>query len=50
VIFDSFKDGNLKVVLQGSCRGCPSASITLKYGIENIIKRIIPEVKNVESK
>jgi len=49
ITFHSFEKGILKVMLQGSCRGCPSASITLKYGIENIIKKIIPEVKSVTS-
>lgn len=42
-----FKDGALKVELQGSCSGCPSSMITLKAGIEGIMKRMVPEVKEV---
>jgi NFU1 iron-sulfur cluster scaffold homolog, mitochondrial len=45
--FRSFEDGKVTVALQGSCSGCPSASITLKMGIENLLKRMIPEVQNV---
>lgn len=43
----SFKDGIVTVVLQGSCSGCPSSTITLKNGIENLLKRMVPEVKEV---
>lgn len=43
----SFKDGIVTVTLQGSCSGCPSSSITLKNGIENLLKRMVPEVKEV---
>lgn len=45
--FKSFKDGIVTVVLRGSCSGCPSSSITLKSGIEGLLKRMIPEVKEV---
>lgn len=45
--FDSFEDGIVKVQLQGSCSGCPSSTVTLKSGIENLLKRMIPEVKEV---
>ncbi len=44
--FDS-NTGILKVNLKGSCSGCPSASLTLKSGIESLMKRFIPEVKEV---
>jgi Fe-S cluster biogenesis protein NfuA len=37
------------VVLKGSCSGCPSSIVTLKQGIENLLKRMIPEVKEVVS-
>jgi Fe-S cluster biogenesis protein NfuA len=47
--YKSFEDGVVKVFLQGSCSGCPSASITLKAGIENLLKSQIPEVKAVEA-
>lgn len=47
--FDSFHKGTVRVILQGSCNGCPSSTITLKAGIENLLKSILPEVKNVEA-
>ncbi len=47
--YKSFNDGVVKVFLQGSCSGCPSATITLKSGIENLLKSQIPEVKSVEA-
>jgi len=49
ISFHSFTDGMLRVVLQGSCSGCPSSTITLKSGIENLFKRMMPEVKEVEA-
>lgn len=49
ITFQSFEDGLLKVNLQGSCSGCPSSTITLKAGIENLMKRMVPEVKSVEA-
>tara|TARA_B100001057_G_scaffold491307_1_gene581268 strand:+ start:1975 stop:2538 length:564 start_codon:yes stop_codon:yes gene_type:complete len=45
--FESFKKGTVKVALQGACSGCPSSMITLKSGIEKLLKRFIPEVKEV---
>jgi len=46
--FHSYEDGVVKVLLQGSCSGCPSSTITLKAGIENLLKRMLPEdVKEV---
>ena len=47
--FQSFEEGVVKVHLQGSCSGCPSSMITLKAGIENLLKSMIPEVKSVEA-
>lgn len=47
--FKSFDDGIVTVVLQGSCSGCPSSTVTLKAGIEGMLKRMIPEVKEVVS-
>ena len=49
ISFHSFTDGLLKVALQGSCSGCPSSTITLKAGIENLFKNMMPEVKQVEA-
>lgn len=45
--FRSFEEGIVKVQLQGSCSGCPSSTVTLKAGIENLLKRMVPEVKEV---
>ena len=47
--FKSFQDGIVTVVLQGSCSGCPSSTVTLKSGIEGMLQRMIPEVKEVVS-
>ncbi|MEZ5039640.1 MAG: NifU family protein [Saprospiraceae bacterium] len=47
--FKSFNEGIVTVVLQGSCSGCPSSTVTLKAGIEGMLKRMIPEVKEVVS-
>ncbi len=49
ITFHSFQDGIVKVVLQGSCSGCPSSTVTLKAGIENLFTRMMPEVKGVEA-
>ncbi|HYC85350.1 MAG TPA: NifU family protein [Chryseosolibacter sp.] len=43
ITYHSFKDGIVKVRLQGSCSGCPSSMVTLKAGIENLFKRMMPE-------
>jgi Fe-S cluster biogenesis protein NfuA len=43
------KDGVVQVRLQGACSGCPMSQMTLKNGIERIIKQEVPEVKSVES-
>ena len=45
--FRSFENGRVNLMLQGSCSGCPSSMITLKAGIEGMMKRMIPEVKEV---
>ncbi len=45
--FRSYKEGTVNLMLQGSCSGCPSSMITLKAGIEGMMKRMIPEVKEV---
>lgn len=47
--FHSFEEGVVRVVLQGSCSGCPSSTITLKAGIENLLKTMLPEVESVEA-
>ena len=45
--FKSYNEGVVNLMLQGSCSGCPSSMITLKAGIEGMMKRMIPEVKEV---
>ena len=45
--FRSYEEGKVNLMLQGSCSGCPSSMITLKAGIEGMMKRMIPEVKEV---
>jgi Fe-S cluster biogenesis protein NfuA len=45
--FKSYKDGKVTLLMRGSCSGCPSSSVTLKGGIENLFKQMVPEVKEV---
>ena len=45
--FKEFKDGIVKVQLQGSCSGCPSSTMTLKQGVQNLLCHYIPDVKEV---
>ena len=47
--FKEFKNGTVKVQLQGSCSGCPSSTMTLKQGVQNLLCHYIPEVKEVEA-
>ena len=47
--FKEFKDGIVKVQLQGSCSGCPSSTMTLKQGVQNLLCHYLPEVKKVEA-
>ena len=47
--FKEFKNGVVKVQLQGSCSGCPSSTMTLKQGVQNLLCHYIPEVKQVEA-
>ena len=45
--FKSYNQGRVSLLLQGSCSGCPSSTITLKAGIEGLLKRMVPEVTEV---
>tara|TARA_B100000700_G_scaffold273992_1_gene318755 strand:+ start:12518 stop:13054 length:537 start_codon:yes stop_codon:yes gene_type:complete len=45
--FKEYKDGKVKVEMQGSCSGCPSSTMTLKRGVENLLKHYIPEITEV---
>ena len=47
--FKEFKDGIVRVELQGACSGCPSAALTLKQGVQNLLCHYIPEVREVEA-
>ena len=47
--FKSFQDGVVKVELQGSCSGCPSSLLTLKQGVQNLLKHYIKEFQSVEA-
>lgn len=47
IAFHSFEDGVVTLKMQGSCSGCPSSQITLKSGIEGLLKRMVPEVMEV---
>ncbi|MGZ3831862.1 MAG: NifU family protein, partial [Mucilaginibacter sp.] len=47
--YKSFEAGVVTVELRGSCSGCPSSTVTLKAGIENLLKRMVPEVTEVVS-
>jgi len=49
IVFHSYVDGVVKVLLQGSCSGCPSSTVTLKAGIQNLLTRMLPEVKEVQA-
>lgn len=49
ISFHSFQEGVVKVELKGACSGCPSSTVTLKSGIENLLKRMVPGVERVEA-
>jgi Fe-S cluster biogenesis protein NfuA len=48
-LVDVTEDGTVKVRLQGACHGCPGAAMTLKMGVERLLKKSIPEIKSVEN-
>ena len=48
-LIDVTADGIVKVRLQGACRGCPGAAMTLKNGVERTLKLNVPEVKGIEN-
>ena len=49
IVFRGFEEGIVYLHMQGACRGCPSASATLKHGIENMLRHYIPEVTEVRA-
>jgi len=48
IVFRGFRDGVVRLHMQGACSGCPSSTATLKYGIENMLRHYVPEVLAVE--
>ncbi|MEJ7777684.1 MAG: NifU family protein [Sphingomicrobium sp.] len=49
IVYRGYKDGTLFLAMQGACSGCPSSAITLKRGIESLIRHYVPEVETVEA-
>lgn len=49
IIYHSFEEGIVRLELHGACSGCPSSTLTLKQGIENMLKHYVPEVQSVEA-
>lgn len=49
IVYKAYRDGRLYLSLHGACQGCPSSEITLKRGIESLIKHYVPEVESVEA-
>ena len=49
IVYRGYKDGTLYLAMQGACSGCPSSAITLKRGIEGLIKHYVPEVEAIEA-
>ena len=48
IVFRGYRDGVVRLHMQGACSGCPSSSATLKHGIENMLRHYVPEVHSVE--
>ena len=49
IIYKGYKDGRLYLSMHGACSGCPSSTVTLKRGIESLIRHYVPEVESVEA-
>jgi Fe-S cluster biogenesis protein NfuA len=49
IIYKGYRDGRLYLAMQGACSGCPSSTVTLKHGIESLIRHYVPEVETVEA-
>ena len=48
IVFRGYREGVVRLHMQGACSGCPSSSATLKHGIENMLRHYVPEVTSVE--
>ncbi len=49
IVFESYENGIVKLQLKGACSGCPSSMVTLKAGIEALLKRMMPQIEGVEA-
>lgn len=49
IVYRGYKDGTLYLGMQGACSGCPSSVVTLKRGVESLIKHYVPEVETIEA-
>jgi Fe-S cluster biogenesis protein NfuA len=49
IIYRGYRNGHLYLAMQGACSGCPSSTVTLKNGIESLIRHYVPEVETVEA-
>ena len=49
IVYRGYKDGTLYLAMQGACSGCPSSAVTLKRGVESLIKHYVPEVETIEA-
>ena len=49
ITFRGYKDGTVYLNMRGACAGCPSSTATLKYGIQNLLRHFVPEVREVEA-
>ncbi|WP_300974152.1 NifU family protein [Sphingomonas sp. LHG3406-1] len=49
IVYRGYRDGTLYLAMQGACAGCPSSAVTLKRGVENLIRHYVPEVETVEA-
>ena len=47
IIFRSYRDGIVSLAMRGACAGCPSSTMTLQMGIQNLLKHFVPEVREV---
>jgi Fe-S cluster biogenesis protein NfuA len=49
IVYRGYRDGKLYLAMQGACSGCPSSMVTLKRGVESLIKHYVPEVETIEA-
>jgi Fe-S cluster biogenesis protein NfuA len=49
IVYRGYREGTLYLAMQGACSGCPSSAVTLKRGVENLIRHYVPEVETVEA-